>query len=448
MTHNKIAPLVLFIVAIGLAATSNVPQTQTTISGWGWLTMGRVESSPFQKSDYDVNFDKEWLVDFNAGIKATHPIGENGRGRLHLGITTTYPILDYRKEDAEFQRRKFALYLIDATLEQTYNFNNQTIYAEFGYFPVKYNPQAMNLGEYLFRSGTYPGYLNSSFEMADKEKQIGIHISYKNTFLTNGWFKGDLYTGVDMRDYPINDISPAVIATASPHPFFEFSAGAMFAHLITVDERRTTPGTDTVVFKSGTPKWNNVGWVDTTTGDTILYTFRGIKAMARMTLDPKSFFNISLFGKEDLKLYGEAAILGIKNYPGWYANIEERIPVMFGFNFPAFNLLDVLAFEGEWYGFKHWNTPESVWKSRSPVPYDGQVISFYDDWEPRTSDDWKWSVYLSKKIMKRIRISAQAASDHISRMGYMPPPPSFSKYTEICPRTKDWYWMGRIMYYF
>jgi hypothetical protein len=446
MTHRNIVPLVLFFVSIGLAATTEV--SPTTITGWGWLTMGRVESSPFQKADYDVNFDKEWLVDFDAGLKAVHQIGANGRGRLHLGLTTGYPILDFRKEDAEFQRRSFKLYLIDAALEQTYLFDNQTIYAEFGYFPVKYNPQAMNLGEYLFRSGTYPGYLNSGFELADKEKHIGIHVSYKNAFIENGWFKGDLYVGSDMRDYPLHDISPTLIGTASPHPVVEFSAGAMFAHLITLDERKTTPGTDTVVFKKGTQRWNNVGWVDPATGDTILYTFRGIKAMARMTLDPKSLFDFDLFGKEDAKLYGEAAVLGVKNYPGWYENIEERIPVMFGFNVPAFKILDVLAIEGEYYGFKHWNTPESVWKSRSPVPYDGKVISFYDDWEPKTDDDWKWSVYMSKKIMNRMRISAQVASDHISRMPYMPPPPSFSKYTEICPRTQDWYWMTRVMYYF
>jgi hypothetical protein len=441
MKQRMIAPLVLCMIAIGLAEAPDAPQT--IISGWGWFT-----SSPRQEEDYDVNFEKEWLVDFDAGLKAVHPIGANGKARVHFGITTGYPMIDNTKQNVEFLRRSFKLYLIDAALEQTYTFDNQTIYTEFGYFPVKYNSQATNLGEYLFRSGTYPGYLNSGFELADKEKQIGVHISYKNAFLSNGWFKGDIFVGSDMRDYPLHDISPTVIATASPHPVFEFSAGAMFAHLITLDEKKTTPGTDTAIYEKGVPDWNNVGWVDTLTGDTILYTFRGIKAMARMTLDPKSLFNFSIFGKEDLKLYGEAAVLGVKNYPGWYAKIEERIPVMCGFNLPAFKLLDVFSIEGEWYGFKHWNTPENVWKSRSPVPYTGRPISFIDDWEPKTDDDWKWSVYMSKKIMNRIRISAQVASDHISRMQYILPPPSFAKYTEIVPRTKDWYWMTRVMYYF
>ena len=33
-----------------------------------------------------------------------------------------------------------------------------------GYFPYKYNPEARNLGEYLFRSGTYPVYLTNDYD--------------------------------------------------------------------------------------------------------------------------------------------------------------------------------------------------------------------------------------------------------------------------------------------
>lgn len=32
-----------------------------------------------------------------------------------------------------------------------------------GYFPYKFNPDATNLGEFLFRTGTYPLYLISNF---------------------------------------------------------------------------------------------------------------------------------------------------------------------------------------------------------------------------------------------------------------------------------------------
>ena len=38
--------------------------------------------------------------------------------------------------------------------------------ATIGLFPYKYDPQARNLGEYLFRSGTYPAYLINNFDSA------------------------------------------------------------------------------------------------------------------------------------------------------------------------------------------------------------------------------------------------------------------------------------------
>jgi len=67
----------------------------------------------------------------------------------------------------------------------------------------------------------------------------------------------------------------------------------------------------------------------------------------------------------------------------------------------------------------------------------------------KTDDDWKWSVYGSKKIGSNLKLSAQAACDHTPRTWYTPGPPSFVKYTELVPRSnKDWYWMLRATYYF
>ena len=40
------------------------------------------------------------------------------------------------------------------------------------------------------------------------------------------------------------------------------------------------------------------------------------------------------------------ALIGVKNYPGWYSERpEERMPIMAGFNFPTFKILDVLSIE-------------------------------------------------------------------------------------------------------
>ena len=65
--------------------------------------------------------------------------------------------------------------------------------------------------------------------------------------------------------------------------------------------------------------------------------------MARVCFDFKKFFNTNIFGDQDLKLYCEAAILGVKDYKLYYNNLVQRIPVMVGFNVPAFKILDLIA---------------------------------------------------------------------------------------------------------
>jgi hypothetical protein len=113
---------------------------------------------------------------------------------------------------------------------------------------------------------------------------------------------------------------------------------------------------------------------------------------------------------------------------------------------------DVLAMEGEYFACKYWNSTENVWRNRSPVPYTGEQVPNYLNrgtaWFDKTDDDWKWSIYMSKKLFKMFRISAQVASDHISRTLYMPAPPSLSKYTELVPASTNWYWMTRLNYSF
>ena len=51
------------------------------------------------------------------------------------------------------------------------------------------------------------------------------------------------------------------------------------------------------------------------TYDSLWYTFAGTKIMARFMFDPKPLLGLTIFGEEDLKLYAEAAILGVSNYP-------------------------------------------------------------------------------------------------------------------------------------
>lgn len=447
--------LLLIIIAISSYSAEN-DSSRFKLSGWGYFTLGQVISSPFEDkvaaAVIDYNFDNQWLVNFDAGLKCVALFGKNGKARVHAGFTTGYLLQLQISQNGENLRRKFAPYLIDAAIENAFTRGKNTFFGEFGYFPVKYNPQAMNLGEYLFRSGTYPQNINSGFELADKEKLCGLHGSVKHIINENLHLKADLYFTSGMRDYPPHDFSLAYILSAHSK-IFQFSAGIDHAHLISLNEHLTTPATDPY-FKPGSIFGDNVRIYDTvsltetdTIIDTINPTFRGTKGMARFTFNPKVLFNTSIFGDEDLKLYCEAAFLGFKNYPVWWEKPLERMPIMVGLNLPAFKLLDVLSVELEYYKSPYINTAENAWRYRSPLPFTGlSGQSKIEDVVPQHDDDIKWSVYASKKI-GRFRLSAQVASDHILKTPYVPGPPTSSKYTEICPRTKDWYWMLRAMFY-
>jgi len=411
----------------------------------------------------DYMFDKEALADFDAGLKTTFVLGRNTKARFHLGFSTAYLVPDHSQPNSvEFLRRRFVAYIVDAAIEKkviTGSGANE-LFVEFGYFPVKYNAESRNLGEYLFRSGTYYPTINSGFELADKEKLTGVHGRFTHNFSEKSDFKADLYFTNDMRDYPVHDFSLSYILTANLSRVLEVSAGAMHAHLIVADKRKTTPYYDKTLFTKSPdgkriydvimPDYPNVG-------DTAIYTFKGTKLMGRVTFDIKNLFGgEGILGKEDCKIYGETAILGLKNYPIWYEDITERWPIMVGFNFPTFKLLDVLSIELEHNPSPYTNTAERVWKNRSPIPYipGHRHMDITDDSEwpdgipgPITNDDFKWSVYASRKF-GHFRVSAQVASDHMIRSQYMLGPPTSMRYTELCPRSTDWYWMTRVSYYF
>lgn len=413
-------------------------------SGWGWITMGQVKGSEFTNIMSNVNFDEKPVGDIQAGVMLTVPVLSRTTCRLHVKSSFVFPVVNISMgvENAEPLQKSFSFSLLEASIQTYWDISdNDSIEIRFGYFPVKYNPEAVNLGEYLFRSNAYPPLLVSGFEIADKVTLAGIHSGFRNN-TSSGCYKADLFFNTETDLYPTMDLSlTALIGYTSPEKFIDFSTGVSFFHMIPFDKKRIKPA------NSGTYTTQSASFVDSVTGDTTDYTFKGTKAAARITLDPKVFIGSGILGENDLKLYAEVAVLGIKNYPGWYNNRKERIPIMIGFNLPAFKILDVFAAEIEYYPMPYQNSFQFMWKSNSPVPYFNTYagIDYYSDWSRKTDDDWKWSLYASKKI-KNLRISGQIASDHTSRASYMPA--GKKVYTEICPRTKDWSYVIRCGFFF
>ncbi|MBW8886972.1 MAG: hypothetical protein JF616_04355 [Fibrobacteres bacterium] len=166
--------------------------------------------------------------------------------------------------------------------------------------------------------------------------------------------------------------------------------------------------------------------------------------MGRFSLDPKPLFGApALLGSQDMKFYGEAAVLGLKDYPFYYASLKQRIPWMLGFNFPAFNLLDVASIEVEYCGNPFPNDWQTSLREGLPVP-GGQNFSPSSYVNPATHSDyvyspWKWSFYLKKTVARGLFISSQIAHDHLR----LPDDNGFT-YEELLKDRSQWWGIIRV----
>jgi hypothetical protein len=170
--------------------------------------------------------------------------------------------------------------------------------------------------------------------------------------------------------------------------------------------------------------------------------------MARATLDLKKIFPFEAFGREDMKLYSEIALLGVRNYPVFYTRRSERMPIMAGVNLPGFRLLDLISLQVEWFKSPWLNNTAQLANEAIPLPIfpiASDTVASKNEWNDLAKkDDFKWSLLVQKKIGKFITISGQAADDHMrmvsSRYFYGP---QFD-HNEITVSKDDWYWMTQI----
>jgi hypothetical protein len=174
---------------------------------------------------------------------------------------------------------------------------------------------------------------------------------------------------------------------------------------------------------------------------TSYYTFQGIKLMARAALDFKEFFPSTHFTPNDLRLYAEVALLGVKDYPFYYENKLERMPIMFGFNVPTFRFLDILSIQAEYYKSRFPNNLDNLWKQGLPVwTLDEPEYPTRYNPEKYTRDDWKWSIYGKRHVIKGVELFFQVATDHLRSLHYEG---RFS-YWPIAQNPSQWYYMTRL----
>ncbi|MCU0608429.1 MAG: hypothetical protein MUF22_01510, partial [Chitinispirillaceae bacterium] len=166
----------------------------------------------------------------------------------------------------------------------------------------------------------------------------------------------------------------------------------------------------------------------------------GTKAMIRFGFDPKPLFQgLEFFGAEDLKLYGELSMLGLKDYGVIYPDLKRRMPMMLGFNVPTFRLLDFLSVEVEYWWQKYSNNySQTYWAGTYVVPHP------YLGTSPKAFP-WYWSVFAQKTLTKGVKLMAEATRNHYFTIAKMP---FYQDRCESTPSKGDWLYTGRVQFEF
>lgn len=324
------------------------------------------------------------------------------------------------------------------------------ISGKLGFFPVKYGP-SKNLGEYLFRTGTYPDFIVTGNGYTSVNVASTAVLGTQWTLKAPKAFSHDLFFTSERQSYPLHDFSLTYLGKYNGG-FLNFGLGLQFDRLIPVTPSLTTPGRDKnswFTHTDGQKYVNNSEYYgllalgatrDSNAAEAAMwtakktlvdslqtkweadpaskpkmenYTFRGIKPLAMLALDFKSLFGGEVFRGDEMVLYSEAVLMGVANQPVYYENRMDRLAVMVGANLPTFGLLDVFNLEVERWTSKYANGYRTAREGSLPLPdYNYNVLEGYDpdDWK---GDDIKWSVFASRKIIDGVFIQGQVASDHL-----------------------------------
>lgn len=455
------------------------------------------------------------------GISVVQEVNVEKRLNIKVGVGGLfwYPFPQL-KESPHTQIVKFGPGI--ATANATYRFGDPAapwMRAQFGFFGYKYNPDAMNLGEYLYRSTTYPGILFTggwTFTQSDATNNAayranGVRFSFSHL---GGAFNHDFTGYFETESFPILSLSPGWNGSFKVGKAVEIGAGAVWQHALPMKPSQLTPkdplstyvtmpsfpavaadtgravidnqpgrfvtnyrshaggmlqGIEQEIMSMKVPDPANPGeFVQpylAVTNDTVVQyvtdpnrvpegfrfvhprskeylTFRGIKVMARASVDFKALLGLEsgLLSPADLKVFTEAALLGVENQPFYYEDPSKRVVAMVGVNLPTFRLLDVLSVQAEHYGMDYINSEEKSFVNNVPVYQvpNNKVQHHFSDL--KSADDLKWSIYAKKNLFTGLNFYAQAASDHMRLQDFS----GRRSAQPVVNRASEWYYLVRL----
>jgi hypothetical protein len=467
----KTRPAAAWILGLAVSASFGLDGKDLGFGAAGWMQYGQIAKS----TDTAGGFDHDGRASLSTGAQiALRPkISERLSIAAGVGVAAGHALPG--QMEAQFAGGSAPMLLSPYVAEANFTYSildgeASQLFVRGGLFPYDYAPDAQNLGLYLTRGPVYPGLLLSGFEtkyVLPVANTMGLQLRHEI-----GGFRQDLLLMVETEFYPFYDLSPAYVASYGFGSAFRIGAGVNFYHLITMDQNlMEDPSLPGMIYQDSVAP---AGFSGQTVYDTTVLAFRGTKIMGHFSLDPKALIGAEngILGPEDLKLYGEIALIGLPGdqpseqrpardstgtivgpikltppqvYEKLFGKASNRMPVMVGFNLPAFRLLDRLGLEIEWYGakFKDDLAPYNHFRGNHPQPKPLHADTNY------ARDNLKWSFYGSRMLNRNVKLSFQVASDHYRPgvwVGYGDNKPASSQVLFRGP--SEWYWMTKIAYFF
>jgi len=446
MSMNNAGSALLVFAVASFAGEAGAAEKSFDLSGYTAVECGQINRARYKMPDGSGEFQHTIMGHMYNNLSARITVNE------HLSVLATFesrlwynsvPFKVNYDPQAGYPKQNFDLYFPNAAGIVSFGQKHDPLLSiTAGRFEFKYNRQAQNLGEYLFRTGTYPGYIITNFDLP--VARIG---GAKVSLTVSDWLQMDLLL-TTMRDLrPFYDPSLSYLVSASAGRIIAGGAGVSLENFASAESGENSVLKD--YSANGYLKEN---------GDTAYYTFKGTKLLGWFSFDPKQFFNYTpIFGEEDFKLYGEAIVLGFQNYPAsneidalnlsnpyGYKKLSERFPVMMGCNLPAFKLLDVLAAEFEYYSCRYQDSYYNLIAGQGyPLPSNIETPGYTD--HDNSIDNWKWSFYAKKAVIGNLYIIGQAARDHLRTEIQMK---QYADYRAALVRPNQWYWMMKLKFVF
>jgi len=449
------AGVLLFLVGCCFADTTTVSfhGFQIQQSGWVAFDEGEIVQATNDNNHNTVGasgapIGKIWMDDMLFKYRDDFLVTERMRVALSIQSQVNFNYPYNQSAAAQYTKQPQITFTPDRA-EAMYtigNYQKPTLQFGFGYFPFKTNPDAKNLGDYLFRTGTYPVYVVNTFDWA-YARLLGLRITSNltgNLFdaLPVGIHQDLLLTSNTMMP-PLGDGTLTYLFSLSLDKFLEIGGGISFVSLFPIDTQLTTPQNPQTAY----PKSN---------GDTGYYTFAATKPMVRLAFDPKQLIPDrviprNLFCEDDFRLYGEVCVTGWEDYPTTiqsplytYANRNDRTLFMAGFDFPTLKAIDVLSIEVEHYPNRYPNDIFYVLgqsnENSQPLPLP-QVVPNASNLPGGKVYPWFWSIYAKKTFLDRFSIIAQLARDHMRPFNN---DPQYSYTGDVFEQKGDWWWNVRL----